>query len=68
MLPLQLEAATCGYRRSQPVLTGVTLCVEQVRLGMLMTCRLSLAFLGQMLRRMHHAAHLSVALWAALVG
>ena len=28
---LQLEAASCGYRRGQPVLTGVTLCVEQVR-------------------------------------
>ncbi|KAI7843107.1 hypothetical protein COHA_003278 [Chlorella ohadii] len=26
---VQLEAASCGYRRGQPVLTGVTLCVEQ---------------------------------------
>lgn len=25
----QLEAVTCGYRRSRPVLQGVTLCVEQ---------------------------------------
>lgn len=32
---LQLEAASCGYRRSQPVLTGVTLCVEQVRPSLL---------------------------------
>ncbi|KAL4855189.1 ABC transporter F family member 3 [Chlorella vulgaris] len=26
---VQLEAVSCGYRRSRPVLTGVTLCVEQ---------------------------------------
>lgn len=25
----QLEAVSCGYRRSRPVLRGVTLCVEQ---------------------------------------
>jgi ATP-binding cassette subfamily F protein 3 len=26
---LQLEALSCGYRRSRPVLRGVTLCLEQ---------------------------------------
>ena len=26
---LQLEALSCGYRRSRPVLKGVTLCLEQ---------------------------------------